>query len=113
MGSAGSDSGIDGGGGRGQGEEKLDGQEPEQRGPAAAGSMATAPAPVVAGPPPPLAELVEAHAPEELVCPLTLQLLVDPVILAGDGITYSRAFIETHLAWCRDRKCGMMECLTG
>ena len=56
-------------------------------------------------PPPPLAELVEAGAHEELVCPLTLQLLDDLVMLVGDGMTYSRAAIEMHLAWCRDRKC--------
>ena len=65
---------------------------------------ATTPVVVAAAPPPPLADLVEAGAPEELVCPLTLQLLVDPVILTGDGITYSRAAIEEHLALCRDRK---------
>ena len=46
---------------------------------------------------------MEAGAPEDLVCPLTLQLLDDPVILVADGITYARAAIEAHLAWCREK----------
>ena len=43
---------------------------------------------------PPLPEYLEAHAPEDLVCPITLKLLVDLVLLVANGITYSRAAIE-------------------
>ena len=36
--------------------------------------------------------------PEELVCPLTHELMVDPVILMGSGQTYERAPLERWLA---------------
>ena len=55
--------------------------------------------------PPPLDEFLEAKAPEELICPLALHLLDDPVTLLADGITYSRAAIEQHLEHCRSRAC--------
>ena len=60
--------------------------------------------PAVAGPkrPPPLEEYLTLRAPPELVCPLTQSLLDDPVVLAGDGFSYSRAAIKQHLASCRD-----------
>ena len=55
-------------------------------------------------PPPPLKEFVEARTPESLLCPITLHLFDDPVVLAADGCTYSRAAIEQHLAFCRESK---------
>jgi hypothetical protein len=55
--------------------------------------------------PPPLEEYLDAHAPESLICPISIQLMVDPVVLAGDGVTYSRAAIEEHFAFCRKRTC--------
>ena len=42
------------------------------------------------------------------MCPISLHLLEDPVILAGDGCTYSRAAIEAHLAHCRARELGWL-----
>ena len=36
--------------------------------------------------------------PEELVCPLTHELMVDPVILVASGQTYERAPLEQWLA---------------
>ena len=36
--------------------------------------------------------------PEELVCPFTLELMVDPVMLVGSGWTYERAPLERWLA---------------
>ena len=36
--------------------------------------------------------------PEELVCPLTHELMVDPVMLVGSGQTYERAPLERWLA---------------
>lgn len=50
---------------------------------------------------PPLDELLEAHAPDQLICPITLSLLDDPVLLFAGGCTYSRAAIEQYLAHCR------------
>ena len=82
--------------------------EPEEEAPA----PAPAPAPSVPAPeptrPPPLKEYLDEHAPESLVCPISLHLLEDPVILAGDGCTYSRAAIEAHLAHCRARELGWL-----
>ena len=71
--------------------------------PAAGPAHGPAARPSSAGPvrPPPLDELLEAHAPDQLICPITLSLLDDPVLLFGDGCTYSRAAIEEHLAHCR------------
>jgi ankyrin repeat protein len=56
--------------------------------------------------PPPLEEYLEAHAPEDLMCPISLQLLAEPVMLVADGITYSRAAIDEHFAFCRQRAYG-------
>jgi hypothetical protein len=84
-------------------EQKQEQEEEE------ANSAATAPAPARAPPvlrferPPPLQEYVEAHAPDDFTCPISLALLVDPVVLAGDGFTYSRAAIEQHLGFRRER----------
>lgn len=36
--------------------------------------------------------------PDELVCPITLELMRDPVVLAGDGKVYEREAIEAWLA---------------
>ena len=36
--------------------------------------------------------------PEELVCPFTHELMVDPVMLVGSGQTYERAALERWLA---------------
>lgn len=49
----------------------------------------------------PLDSYLDKHAPEELLCPISLCLLEDPVILAADGITYSRASIQKHFDSCR------------
>ena len=51
------------------------------------------PAPAVAAPPPAPA----ATPPENLMCPISIDLLVDPVF-AADGHTYSRAEIQAWLA---------------
>lgn len=58
----------------------------------------------VAGPerPPPLEEYLTFRAPPELMCPLMCSVLDYPVVLAGDGFSYSRAVIKQHLASCRD-----------
>lgn len=53
--------------------------------------------------PPPLDDYMEAHASATLICPVSLQLLEDPVLLAGDGCTYSRFHIEQHFAARRSR----------
>ena len=57
-------------------------------------------------PPPPLKKFLEARTPESLLCPITLHLFDDPVVLVADGCTYSRAAIEEHLAFCRQSKWG-------
>ena len=49
----------------------------------------------------PLDAFLDKQAPEDLLCPISLSLLMDPVILAADGITYSRAAIQQHLDNCR------------
>ena len=41
-----------------------------------------------------------ADAPDNLKCPLTYELMHDPVI-AADGYTYERAAIEEHFARCK------------
>lgn len=46
--------------------------------------------------PPPLRQCLQQRAPYPLVCPITLQLLQDPVLLLVDGCTYSRTAIERH-----------------
>jgi hypothetical protein len=47
-----------------------------------------------------------------MLCPITLHLLDDPVVLVADGCTYLRAAIELHLAFCRQSKweCGCPFC---
>jgi hypothetical protein len=59
---------------------------------AAAAAAAAAAADVPAAPPTPpperplpLHEYLEAHTPDHLVCPISFQLMEDPVLLAGDG----------------------------
>lgn len=51
----------------------------------------------------PLANYLYANAPDDLICPITRRLLVESVVLAGDGVTYSRAAIEERLALHRKR----------
>ena len=48
-------------------------------------------------PPPPPAEKDDEEPPEEFVCPLTHELMIDPVITMH-GQTYERAPIERWLA---------------
>ncbi len=51
-----------------------------------------------------LVDYLEKEAPDALSCPISFQLLDDPVILVADGCTYSRACIQQHLDHCRTRK---------
>jgi len=46
--------------------------------------------------PPPPSVAVGAEPPEHLLCPITYELMDDPVIL-DDGYTYERRAIEEHL----------------
>jgi hypothetical protein len=50
---------------------------------------------------------LEERAPEDLLCPLFLELMQDPVLLllVLDGLTYDRQHIELHIASFRQRKC--------
>ena len=43
-------------------------------------------------------ELLCEHAPDDFKCPISLELMTDPVTLVGDGMTYERASIERWLA---------------
>ena len=53
--------------------------------------------------PPPLEEYLEMHVPDSnFLCPISLSLMDDPVLLVGDGWTYSKAAIQQHLDFCRD-----------
>jgi hypothetical protein len=64
---------------------------------AAAGALSSVRSPVL----PDLDALTfDAEPPSDLLCPVTLELMVDPVILVGDGHTYSRAGIE---GWLRHK----------
>ena len=56
------------------------------------------PPPPQPNPPPPPVIDEPSGPPEELVCPLTHELMVDPVILIGSGQTYERAPLERWLA---------------
>ena len=47
---------------------------------------------------PPRAELLREQAPDDFKCPISLELMTDPVTLVGDGMTYERASIERWLA---------------
>jgi hypothetical protein len=67
-------------------------------GAAAAAAAAAAPSSVRSPVLPDLDALTfDADPPSDLLCPVTLELMVDPVILVGDGHTYSRAGIEEWL----------------
>ena len=46
----------------------------------------------------PVEELLCEHAPDDFKCPISLELMTDPVTLVGDGMTYERASIERWLA---------------
>ena len=46
----------------------------------------------------PVEELLRQHAPDDFKCPISLELMTDPVTLAGDGMTYERASIERWFA---------------
>jgi hypothetical protein len=54
---------------------------------------------------PPLDEFLEADAPDQLICPITMQLVEEPVVLVGDGCTYSKAAIQQHIDYCRQSAC--------
>ena len=45
----------------------------------------------------PVEELLREHAPHDFKCPISMELMTDPVTLAGDGMTYERASIERWL----------------
>jgi hypothetical protein len=106
---------VAGGGGGGAAEEQAaaaieaaaDETEGEPGTTVAAAAVASAPAPPIAPTEllPSLEEYLEAHAPDHLMCPISLQLLADQVVLMGDGCTYSRAAIQQHLDLCTERKC--------
>ena len=85
-----------------QQQEEDEGQEEEEEDEAEALAAAIALS-LAPERPPPLEEYLEAGAPDELVCPITLLLLLEPVFLVADGITYSKAAIQEHLDCCRDR----------
>ena len=85
-------------GGQQQQQEQAQQQEQEHEILAAAIALSLAPA---AARPLPLEEYVEADAPESLLCPISLSLFDDPVLLPADGCTYSRAAIEAHFDACR------------
>jgi len=44
-----------------------------------------------------LAPAENAGPPPELICPISYDILDDPVLLVGDGLTYSRALITKWL----------------
>ena len=46
----------------------------------------------------PVEELLCEHAPDDFKCPISLELMSDPVTLVGDGMTYERASIERWFA---------------
>ena len=46
----------------------------------------------------PVEELLRELAPDDFKCPISLELMTDPVTLVGDGMTYERASIERWLA---------------
>ena len=46
----------------------------------------------------PVEELLCEHAPDDFKCPISLELMTDPVTLVGDSMTYERASIERWLA---------------
>jgi ankyrin repeat protein len=77
---------------------------------AAAIALSLAPAPAIERPPP-LQEFLDAHAPEILLCPISLQLMEEPTLLVADGCTYSRVSIEQHLEFCRQRACRVCGCV--
>lgn len=46
---------------------------------------------------------MEEHLPDQLKCPISLDMYEDPVILAADGFTYSRKKIEEHFDFCASK----------
>ena len=104
----------------GMGESKEDGEDDEDESEEEAAAAAAAGAPAGADTPaattvvgvecpPPLEDFLEASTPENLLCPITLELQDDPVVLLGDGCTYSRAAIKQHLGLCRKRESWLRE----
>ena len=51
----------------------------------------------------PAAALLAQGAPENLLCPVSLALLSDPVI-AADGMTYQRAALQQCIDYARQRE---------
>lgn len=80
--------------GGGGDEEREQGQTVEEE---SASSSPQGPGPL------PLAVYLDANAPDDLICPITQRLQVNPVVLAGDGVTYSRVAIEERLVLHRER----------
>lgn len=48
--------------------------------------------------PPPLSNVLGDGLPDHLTCPVSLDLMEDPAVLAVDGCTYSRTAIERYFA---------------
>lgn len=54
----------------------------------------------------------EDGAPENLICPLSLCLLED-VVIAMDGISYSRRSIQAHIDYCVEKGKPLTSPMTG
>ena len=93
---AGTEEGI--GGGTGQSERAAEAPPPPPPQPEPPPPPQPEPPPPQPNPPPPPVIDEPSGPPEELVCPLTHELMVDPVILIGSGQTYERAPLERWLA---------------
>lgn len=56
---------------------------------------------------------VNTPPPEAFICPITFNIMVDPVLLAEDGFTYERLAIQEWLEKQVDRGLPMMSPMTG
>jgi len=54
----------------------------------------------------------EDGAPENLICPLSLCLFED-VVMAMDGISYSRQSIQAHIDFCKEKGKPLTSPMTG
>lgn len=59
-----------------------------------------------------LADYLDAHADNDLCCPIGLSLFREPVVFT-DGHTYDRAHILRHIQSCAERKCVCLACGVG